>query len=99
MRYFPAFHDLSVRPSLVVGGGELAARKLRLLLKADARAIVVAPSANTEIARLAREGALTWHARPFQAGDVAGTALVIGATGIDAVDEAVSVAAQASGTP
>ncbi|WP_340118465.1 siroheme synthase CysG [Pelagibius sp. 7325] len=99
MRYFPAFHDLSIRPSLVVGGGELAARKLRLLLKADARVVVVAPEANAEITRLAREGALTWHARPFQAGDVAGTALVIGATGIDAVDDAVSAAAQARGVP
>jgi uroporphyrin-III C-methyltransferase/precorrin-2 dehydrogenase/sirohydrochlorin ferrochelatase len=99
MRYFPAFHDLSARPSLVVGGGEVAARKLRLLLKANARPVVVAPAVGTEIAGLARAGALTWHARPFEAADIAGCALVIGATGLPAVDAAVSEAAQAAGVP
>ena len=99
MRYFPAFHDLSARPSLVVGGGELAARKLRLLLKADAQAVVVAPSACAEIAELAARGAVVWHKRPFRAQDAAGTALVIGATGLTAIDEAVSAAAQMAGVP
>ena len=99
MRYFPAFHDLSARPTLVVGGGELAARKLRLLLKAGARAVVVAPAGCAEIADLARSGAITWHSRTFKAQDVAGSALVIGATGRRRVDEAVSAAAQAAGLP
>src|SRR3546814_15924993 len=38
MRYFPAFHDLTARRSLVVGGGEAAGRKLRLLLMEIGRA-------------------------------------------------------------
>ena len=99
MRYFPAFHDLSVRPSLVVGGGELAARKLRLLLKAGAKVVVVAPSADPEIAGLAREGSIDWQQRPFAAGDLAGCGLVIGATGRPAVDEAVAAAAHSRGIP
>ncbi len=99
MRYFPAFHDLTARPSLVVGGGELAARKLRLLMKAGARPVVVAPEANAEIASLARSGAVTWHQRPFQAGDIAGCGLVISASGRPAVDAAVAAAAQARGVP
>src|SRR6476646_2749756 len=36
MEYFPIFLDLKNRPALVVGGGELALRKLRLLQKAGA---------------------------------------------------------------
>lgn len=99
MRYFPAFHDLSARPSLVVGGGELAARKLRLLLKAGAQAVVVAPTVGAEIAGLARDGALTWHVRAFDPADVSGAALVIGATGLPEIDKAVSEAAQAAGIP
>ncbi len=99
MRYFPAFHDLSARPTLVVGGGELAARKLRLLLKAGAQAVVVAPAVCPEIADLAHQDAITWHARPFKAQDAVGSALVIGATGRRPVDEAVSAAAQAAGVP
>ncbi|MGF1592188.1 MAG: siroheme synthase CysG [Kiloniellaceae bacterium] len=99
MRYFPAFHDLSTRPSLVVGGGEAAARKLRLLMKAGARAVVVAPEAGAEIAGLAAADRLTWHARPFAAADVAGCGLVIAATGRPEVDAAVSEAAQSAGLP
>jgi uroporphyrin-III C-methyltransferase / precorrin-2 dehydrogenase / sirohydrochlorin ferrochelatase len=99
MRYFPAFHDLSIRPSLVVGGGEAAARKLRLLMKAGARAVVVAPAAGAEIAGLAAAERLTWHARPFTAADIAGCGLVITATGRADVDAAVSEAAQSAGVP
>ncbi len=99
MRYFPAFHDLSTHPSLVVGGGELAARKLRLLLKAGAGAVVVAPTAGAEIRELARDGAVTWHRRAFAAGDIAGCGLVISATGLPAVDETVAQAAADLGIP
>ena len=99
MRYFPAFHDLSTRPSLVVGGGEAAARKLRLLLKAGACPVVVAPVVGAEIAALAQAGSLTWHARAFAPSDIAGCALVIAATGLAEVDAAVSAAAQAAGAP
>ena len=41
MEYFPIFLDLKNRPALVVGGGELALRKLRLLQKAGAQVTVV----------------------------------------------------------
>ncbi|MEO3429061.1 siroheme synthase CysG [Pelagibius sp. CAU 1746] len=99
MRYFPAFHDLTARPSLVVGGGEAAARKLRLLMKAGARPVVVAPKAVAEIAALARRGEITWHPRAFRAGDVAGCGLVIGASGLAAVDAAVAETARSRGVP
>jgi uroporphyrin-III C-methyltransferase / precorrin-2 dehydrogenase / sirohydrochlorin ferrochelatase len=99
MRYFPAFHDLSTRPSLVVGGGEAAARKLRLLLKAGARPVVVAPAVCTEITGLAEARRITWHARAFAPGDITGSAMVIAATGLPAIDAAVSTAAQAAGVP
>jgi uroporphyrin-III C-methyltransferase/precorrin-2 dehydrogenase/sirohydrochlorin ferrochelatase len=99
MRYFPAFHDLTTRPSLVVGGGEAAARKLRLLLKAGARPLVVAPSALEEIAGLARDGRIVWQSRAFDPADIAGCGLVIAASGRPEVDAAVSEAAQAAGLP
>ena len=43
MRFFPVFLDLDHQPVLVVGGGEQAAQKIRLLLKTKARIRVLAP--------------------------------------------------------
>ena len=42
MNYFPLFADLTGRPVLVVGGGSVAARKVGLLLKANAQVRIVA---------------------------------------------------------
>ncbi|MEQ8356414.1 MAG: siroheme synthase CysG [Kiloniellaceae bacterium] len=99
MRYFPAFHDLTLRPSLIVGGGEMAMRKLRLLLKAGAAVTVVAPSATAEVVDTARRKEISWLQRDFSAGDIEGCGLVISATGLLSVDEAVAAAAQAAGVP
>ena len=43
MRYFPLFIDTQNLPCLIVGAGEVAARKLELLLKSEAQVTVVAP--------------------------------------------------------
>ena len=43
MDYLPIFLDLKGKPCALIGGGEVAARKVRLLLKAGARVIVHAP--------------------------------------------------------
>ena len=99
MRYFPAFLDLDGRDALVIGGGESAARKIRLLRKAGARVTVVAPAANDEIRDLHRDDAVVWRRRRFATDDIGGQAVVYSATGDDAVDQAVSTAAQAAGLP
>ncbi|MCG8356880.1 MAG: siroheme synthase CysG [Kiloniellales bacterium] len=99
MRYFPAFLNLAGRPCLVVGGGETAARKVRLLRKADAQVRLVAPDVTEELRGLADDGSLTWLRRPFAASDLAGVALVIAASDIEALDVTVSKAAQAAGVP
>lgn len=99
MRYFPAFFDLNGRRVLIVGGGESAARKLRLLCKAKAWVTVVAPEAAPEIADLAEAGEIAWIARAFEAGDVLGQDLVVGATGLSPVDEDVAKAARTAGRP
>ncbi len=58
MRYFPIFLDLDGQKVLVVGGGEQAAQKLRLLLKTSARVCVVAAEACAEIEAAAAAGRL-----------------------------------------
>lgn len=76
MRYFPIFVDLKDRPVVVVGGGEEALRKIRLLLKTEARIAVIAPELHDE---LAAEPRLNWIARHYHAGLIEGAALVYSA--------------------
>ena len=42
MKYFPFFMELSKKPVLLIGGGEVAERKLDLLLKANAQITIIA---------------------------------------------------------
>ncbi len=43
MKYFPFFIELNNKSILLVGGGEVAERKLDLLLKSNAKVTIVAP--------------------------------------------------------
>jgi uroporphyrin-III C-methyltransferase/precorrin-2 dehydrogenase/sirohydrochlorin ferrochelatase len=99
MRYFPAFLDLQSAPVLIVGGGEIAARKLELLSQAGASVTVISPTAGDGIAKRAPSGGLRWLARRFEPGDVAGMRIVIAATGDREVNAAVAKAARAAGVP
>jgi uroporphyrin-III C-methyltransferase/precorrin-2 dehydrogenase/sirohydrochlorin ferrochelatase len=95
MEHFPIFLDLKDRPVLVVGGGELALRKLRLLAKAGARITLVAPRVLPEI----EAAGVILRRRGFVDGDVGGQALVFAATGIETVDDRVATAARLSSLP
>ena len=56
MRYFPIFMDIQKRPVLVIGGGEVACRKIDMLLQADADITVVAPSIKSYLMNYVEEG-------------------------------------------
>jgi len=97
MDYLPVFLALNERPCLVVGGGDVAARKIALLLRARATITVVARQAGEEVAALAAAGRLSLHERAFAPADVTGRAFVIAATDDSAVNAAVARAAHAQG--
>jgi uroporphyrin-III C-methyltransferase/precorrin-2 dehydrogenase/sirohydrochlorin ferrochelatase len=99
MRYRPVFADVVDRRCLVVGAGPVAHRKVELLLRARARVKVVAPCAVEEIERLARNGTVEFHRRPFASSDVVGQTLVYSATGIGDVDTDVAAAARRADIP
>ncbi|GAB7220139.1 precorrin-2 dehydrogenase/sirohydrochlorin ferrochelatase family protein [Vibrio comitans] len=60
MRYFPLFYDLHHKPVLVVGGGEVASRKVESLLKAGAFVSVVSPTLEPFLLSLYEEERLSW---------------------------------------
>ncbi|HLT79123.1 MAG TPA: NAD(P)-dependent oxidoreductase [Ferrovibrio sp.] len=96
MQTFPSFLKLSGRPVLVVGGGENAARKIRLLLKAHAAVTLLAPEPNSELAGLAGQGRIAHRTGFFSPALLDGMCLVISAAG-DPLDTQVAEAARARG--
>lgn len=99
MDYLPLFHNLKGRRVLLVGGGEVALRKARLLIEAGAVLRVVAPQIGPELAELAEQGGGQCLARGYQPADLAGCVLAIAATDDQALNAEVSRDAQDGGVP
>ncbi len=89
MDFLPIFLRLKHRPCLVVGGGEIAARKVDLLRRVEADITLVAPDLCSELQTLAGEGTINWHQGKFQADDLGDSVLVIAATADSAVNRTV----------
>jgi uroporphyrin-III C-methyltransferase / precorrin-2 dehydrogenase / sirohydrochlorin ferrochelatase len=94
-RLFPLFADLADRPVLVVGGGVVAARKIRALLGAGAWVQVIATELGHEVAEFLDAGRLRWIGRQFLPNDLNQVWLVIAATDDTNVNAAVATAARA----
>ncbi|MEW9902395.1 siroheme synthase CysG [Pseudomonas putida] len=99
MDFLPLFHKLQGGRVLVVGGGEIALRKARLLADAGAALRVVAPEVDGQLAALAREGGGEVRVRGYQPGDLDGCRLVIAATDDSVLNAQVSADAQARSLP
>ncbi len=65
LRYYPLFLDILGKKCVVVGGGEVAARKVARLLECGAKVVVVSPKLTPELARLKTEGAIEYFAAMY----------------------------------
>ncbi len=81
------------RRCLVVGGGPIAARKAEGLLACGATVHVVASQVGADMRALD----VTWDERPYRTGDLAGSRLVVTATGVAEVDAAVFADGEVAG--
>jgi uroporphyrin-III C-methyltransferase / precorrin-2 dehydrogenase / sirohydrochlorin ferrochelatase len=99
MNQLPIFIQVRDRRCVVVGGGEIAARKISLLLKAEAHVVVVAPALCQTLAELHGKGEISWEKAEFDPGHLHNAWLAIAATDNEAVNEIVSQAAQAQDIP
>lgn len=89
MKYFPVFLDANRINALVVGGGDVAARKIELLLKTTTSITVMSETLAPSVARLVQENKLTHLAHNYQTGFLNGINLVIAATDNTQVNKAV----------
>ncbi|RTZ16904.1 siroheme synthase [Vibrio aquaticus] len=60
MQYFPLFVNLNHKPVLVVGGGEVASRKVDSLIRAGASVTIVSPQVEDYLAKLIDDGECQW---------------------------------------
>lgn len=95
MDFLPIFLDLKQQPCLVVGGGDIAARKAGLLVKAQAAVTIVAPVLSATTQRLVDNQQVHWLEARFDASQLSQERLVIAATDDANVNEAVYEAAKA----
>lgn len=95
MDYLPLFAALKDRPVLVVGGGDVAARKILLLRRAGAKVRVAAQQLLPELAEQVQTGDIEWLATEFDEAQLDTAFLVIAATDDSALNQRIFAAANA----
>jgi precorrin-2 dehydrogenase/sirohydrochlorin ferrochelatase len=93
--YYPAFLDLNEKLCVVIGGGDVAERKVNGLLGCGAKVTVVSPTMTLGLESLVEDRRVSWKSRGYRTGDLKGSFLAIAATDQEDVNQ--SVAEEASG--
>ncbi len=78
--YYPVFLNVKGKKCVVVGGGQVALRKVRVMLEHGADVEVISPDLCPELAELAASGAIRALGRDYQAGDLKNAFVAIAAT-------------------
>ncbi|HHE46088.1 MAG TPA: bifunctional precorrin-2 dehydrogenase/sirohydrochlorin ferrochelatase [Bacteroidetes bacterium] len=97
--YLPLFFNADLTNCLVIGGGDVALRKIEVLLKAGCNLLVISPRTVAGISELIRDGKVAHLRRKYEYGDCMGNQLIISATSDSEVNTQVSEEARALGIP
>ncbi|MDK9706698.1 MAG: bifunctional precorrin-2 dehydrogenase/sirohydrochlorin ferrochelatase [Desulforhopalus sp.] len=97
MPFYPVNLRITDRLCVVVGGGDVALRKTRGLLEADARIRLISPTVLPELRMLAEEGQISWVERGYVEGDLKGAFLVFAATNDRIVQTRIKIEAEKTG--
>ncbi|TAL49743.1 MAG: uroporphyrinogen-III C-methyltransferase [Methylovulum sp.] len=95
MDYFPVFAKLQDQNCLVVGAGEVAARKIELLSRAGAKITVIAERLSSQVVAMQTSHNLSILQKSFAAPDVQGFRLVVSATDDAQTNQLVAESAEA----
>ena len=80
MSLLPLFIDIKNKPCLVVGGGKIALRKVKMLNKAEAAIVIIAPDICPELQSHCENSDIIVHTREFIKTDINQQTLIIAAT-------------------
>ncbi|KPK96252.1 hypothetical protein AMJ80_00965 [bacterium SM23_31] len=95
---YPITLDLNGKPVLIIGAGSVGERKIMSVYNAGANITVISEHYSEPVKKLVREGKIRLIERSYQAGDCRGYFMVIGSTGSNAVNTAISQECTALGT-
>ena len=90
MAYYPVNLDIVGRRCVVVGGGQVAERKVERLVECGARVAVLSSRLTDRLAEMARAGTVEHVDSEYEAEKLGEAMLVIGATDREDVNDAVS---------
>ena len=99
MHALPIFMNITNRRCVVIGGGEVASRKVIMLLKANAAITLYSPEICPALQVLSEDGTITHIKANFEPSQLTDACLVIAATDVEVVNTAVSIAAKAQNIP
>jgi precorrin-2 dehydrogenase/sirohydrochlorin ferrochelatase len=97
--YYPIYLDIENRPLLIVGGGNVCARKAETMMKYGARVTVVAPRVNAEIAQWENQGLLSVRRKRYEPSDLEDAVIVIASTDDQSVNEQIAADCRARHIP
>jgi len=87
LKYYPIALRLSKKPVLVIGGGAVAERKVRALLRSGAKIRIISPAVTPALERMAKRGGVKWIRRPARGGDIVNARIIVAATNDRRVNE------------
>lgn len=97
--YYPIYLDIENRSVVIIGGGNVCARKAETMMKYGARVTIVSPEFTEEIEGWAREGCLALNRKTYDPSDVEGANIVIASTDDQSVNEQIAADCRARRIP
>jgi precorrin-2 dehydrogenase / sirohydrochlorin ferrochelatase len=99
LKYYPIFLDIRDKKCVIVGGGEIAARKAERLLDCGAKVFVISPKLSPALAALKEKNIICHIAAEYTGDFIHGAALIIGATDDEKTNAMISLDARNKGIP
>lgn len=78
--YYPVSLDLRSKKCVVVGGGQVALRKVKALAECKANVTVISPDLCAELVQMAERKEIKVLSRAYRAGDLSGAVIAVAAT-------------------
>jgi len=95
--YYPIFLNIHNKNCVVVGGGKVALRKVKMLLECGAKVVVISPKIHRDLSQLAKDKAIQLIKRDYERGDLKEAVIAISCTDVKEVNRKVADEAKKTG--